>query len=82
MQEYWKRLPFPSPGDLPDPGIEPTPPVSQHCRWILYLLGHQGSTKEPWLRSKYNGSAIRTLSLTLETLQILLLRHWLPSKDP
>ena len=23
-QEYWSRLPFPSPGNLPDPGIEPT----------------------------------------------------------
>ena len=23
-QEYWSGLPFPSPGDLPDPGIEPT----------------------------------------------------------
>ena len=22
-QEYWRGLPFPSPGDLPDPGIEP-----------------------------------------------------------
>ena len=22
-QEYWSRLPFPSPGDLPDPGFEP-----------------------------------------------------------
>ena len=26
-QEYWSGLPFPSPGDLPDPGIEPRPPV-------------------------------------------------------
>ena len=29
-QEYWSGGPFPSPGDLPDPGIEPTsltPPV-------------------------------------------------------
>ena len=25
-QEYWGGLPFPSPGDLPDPGIEPTSP--------------------------------------------------------
>ena len=25
-QEYWSGLPFPSPGDLPDPGIEPVPP--------------------------------------------------------
>ena len=23
-QEYWSRLPFSSPGDLPDPGIEPS----------------------------------------------------------
>ena len=23
-QEYWSRLPFPSPGDLPNPGIEST----------------------------------------------------------
>ena len=27
-QEYWSGLPFPVPGDLPDPGIEPTSPVS------------------------------------------------------
>ena len=27
-QEYWSGLPFPSPGDLPDPGIEPQYPVS------------------------------------------------------
>ena len=25
-QEYWSRLPFPPPGDLPDPGIELTSP--------------------------------------------------------
>ena len=23
-QEYWSRLPFPTPGDFPDPGIKPT----------------------------------------------------------
>ena len=28
-QEYWSGLPFPSPGDLPDPGIEPTSPAWQ-----------------------------------------------------
>ena len=27
-QEYWSGLPFPPPGDLPHPGIEPTSPVS------------------------------------------------------
>ena len=25
--EYWSGLPFPNPGDLPDPGIKPTSPV-------------------------------------------------------
>ena len=28
-QEYWSRLPFPSPGDLPNPGIEPGSPALQ-----------------------------------------------------
>ena len=26
-QEYWNELSFPSPGDLPNPGIEPTSPT-------------------------------------------------------
>ena len=28
-QEYWSGLPFPAPGDLPDPGIEPRSPALQ-----------------------------------------------------
>ena len=28
-QEYWSRLPFPSPRDLPDPGIKPESPAFQ-----------------------------------------------------
>ena len=32
-QEYWNRLPFPSPGDLPNSGTEPE---SRDCRQILY----------------------------------------------
>ena len=28
-QEYWSGLPFPSPGDLPDPGIDPRSPALQ-----------------------------------------------------
>ena len=38
--EYWSGWPFPSPGDLPDPGLEPGLP---HCRRILYQLSHKGS---------------------------------------
>ena len=36
-QQYWSGLPFPSPGDLRNPGIEPR---SQHCRQTLYRLSH------------------------------------------
>ena len=28
-QEYWSGVPFPSPEDLPDPGIEPRSPAVQ-----------------------------------------------------
>ena len=28
-QEYWSGLPFPPPGDLPNPGIKPRSPASQ-----------------------------------------------------
>ena len=39
-QEYWSGLPFPSPGDLPYPGIEPMSPALQVDS---LLLSHQGS---------------------------------------
>ena len=29
LQEYWSGLPFPSPGDLPNPGMEPRSPALQ-----------------------------------------------------
>ena len=41
-QEYWSGLPFPSPGDLPDPRVEPGSPALQE---IFYCLSHQGGPK-------------------------------------
>ena len=38
--EYWSVTPFPSPGNLPNPGIEPRSPALQV---ILYQLSHKGS---------------------------------------
>ena len=43
-QEYWNGLPFPSPGDLPDPGIEPESPA----------LAGRFFTAEPLLGSLQN----------------------------
>ena len=42
-QECWSGLPFPSPADLPDPGIEP---YLLHCKQILYYLSHQGNPEK------------------------------------
>ena len=67
-QEYWSGLPVPSPGDLPDPGIEPSPPAWEgefltadppgkpcvHRMWAILLLGLQ--------RTRYG------ISLTLSCL--------------
>ena len=39
-REYWSGLPFQSPGDLPDPGIEPVSPALQAD---ASLLSHQGA---------------------------------------
>ena len=35
-QEYWSGLPSPSPGALPDSGIEPASSGSPVGRWLLY----------------------------------------------
>ena len=42
-QEHWSGLPFPSAGDLPDPGIEP---VSSALKANSLPLSHQGSPKK------------------------------------
>ena len=49
-QEYWSVLPFPSPGDLPNPGIKPASPTS------LALAGRfftTGATRKVLYRNVY-----------------------------
>ena len=38
-QEYWSGLPFPSPGDLPNPGIDPRSPALQADALLFELPG-------------------------------------------
>ena len=42
-QEYWSGLPFPSPGDLPDPGIEPG---SLALQADSYRLSYEGKSRD------------------------------------
>ena len=41
-QEHWSELPFPPPGDLPNPGIEPESPVFPALQADGLPLSHQG----------------------------------------
>ena len=42
-QQYWTGLPFPSPGDLPNPGIEPMSLASPALQADSLTLCHLGS---------------------------------------
>ena len=51
-QEYPSGLPFPSPGDLPDPGTEPTPPALAGGFFTTESPGKplvQGNRTNKWL---------------------------------
>ena len=80
-QEYWSGLPFPSPEDLPDPGIKPRSPT---FRQTLYHLNHQGSlnkqtnTKinkipEPVRVRKVNGIGLGSVQFSSVTQSCLTL---------
>ena len=52
-QEYWSRLPFPPPGDLPDPGIEPWSPESPSLASEFFTTEPLGSPTYHMPPSKY-----------------------------
>ena len=43
MQEYWSGLPYPPPGDLPDPGIKPMSLVSPALAGRFFTTEPPGS---------------------------------------
>ena len=42
-QECWSGLPFPPPGDLPNPGIKPESPVFPALACRFFIIDHQGN---------------------------------------
>ena len=49
-QEYWSGLPFPSPGDLPDPGIKPRSPTLEAITLRLHYLPGIGGVQGAGMR--------------------------------
>ena len=49
-QEYWSGLPFPSPGDLPDPGIEPGSPALQTDAFTFWATREAQLYEKVWLK--------------------------------
>ena len=69
-QEYWRGLPFPTPGDLPDPGIEPASLVSPALAGRSFTTGPPG---KPNLRHHLTFNLIKqrwssTLLLSIDLL--------------
>ena len=52
-QEYWSGLPFPPPGDLPNPGIKPTFLVSPALAGKFFTTTPPGNPKSYFTRAKY-----------------------------
>ena len=48
-QEYWSGVPFPSPGDLPESGIEPWSPALQ-ADYLLSELPGKNELGGKWLQ--------------------------------
>ena len=65
-QEYWSELPFPSPGDLSNPGIEPTSPVS-------FARAGKFFTAEPPGKPAGQGLALLCASASQQATQLSLI---------
>ena len=84
-KKYWSGLPFPSPGDLPHPGIEPRPPALQAS---LYDLSHQAwlfrcsvvsDSATPWTAARQASLSfiISWSLLKLTSIELLMLSNHL-----
>ena len=76
-REYWSRLPFPSPGDLPDPQIEPGSPALQADSLPSKpsRRGNKGDIKtvsEGWQRGTSFGHTIREVLSEILRAQLRL----------
>ena len=68
-QEYWSGLPFPLPGDLPDPGIEPTSLMSPGLAGRFFTISTTWDTILPALHR-----LILQITRIIATITVLIYR--------
>ena len=58
-QEFWSGLPFPSPGDLPNPGVKPVSTALQadFILFFIYLFFATEPVAKPLTRSYFTGNS-------------------------
>ena len=73
-KEYWSGLPFPSPGDFPDPGIEPGSPALQAEDFTIWATGSRAKWKCRTFRSKttVNFKMATTIAILIKQCRDLL----------
>ena len=67
-QEDWSGLPFPTPGDLPDPGFEPVSPASPPLQVDSLPLSHQGSPEVRYVKGLFKQSLVDSKHLVIITI--------------
>ena len=71
-QDYWSGLPFPPPGDLPNPGIKPASPGSPTLQADVLPLSYQGSssTSSSQVAFSLKKLLLKVLHLKIDSLRI------------
>ena len=64
-REYWSGLPFPPPGDLPDPGIKPESPALQADTLPSEPPGKHLYERRYWMGDKCCGTTASRVSFQM-----------------
>ena len=76
-QENWSGLPFSSPGDLPDPRIEPTSPIWLLFAYYIYALECKLLGNRNCILFTTVSSTLRKVIIIEKSTQIIFLECWI-----